>query len=133
MLNLKKEIYKKFFFTLVGVFVVLFSLAYFLLKDLLLSQLNPQHDNIILIMDSYNTIWAEILIAFVVLGTVAFLYIKRLSDTLLEDVQHLSEYMQAINDKNYEAIIQIQHYTEFLKIALIFKNLVKRLKQKEKK
>lgn len=133
MLNLKKEIYKKFFFTLVGVFVVLLSLAYFLLKDLLLSQLNPQHDNIILIMDSYNTIWAEILIAFVVLGTVAFLYIKRLSDTLLEDVQHLSEYMQAINDKNYEAIIQIQHYTEFLKIALIFKNLVKRLKQKEKK
>ncbi|WP_297432522.1 hypothetical protein [Sulfurimonas sp.] len=133
MLNLKKEIYKKFFFTLVGVFVVLFSLAYFLLKDLLLSQLNPQHDNIILIMDSYNTIWAEILIAFVMLGTVAFLYIKRLSDTLLEDVQHLSEYMQAINNKNYEAIIQIQHYTEFLKIALIFKNLVKRLKKKEKK
>ena len=118
---------------LVGVFVVLFSLAYFLLKDLLLSQLNSQHDNISLIMDAYNTIWAEVLIAFVVLGTVAFLYIKRLSDTLLEDVQHLSEYMQAINDKNYDAIIQIQHYTEFLKIALIFKNLVKRLKQKEKK
>ncbi len=118
---------------LVGVFVVLFSLAYFLLKDLLLSHLNPQHDNIVLIMDAYNTIWVEILVAFVVLGTVAFLYIKRLSDTLLEDVQHLGEYMQAINDKNYDAIIQIQHYTEFLKIALIFKNLVKRLKQKEKK
>ena len=100
---------------------------------MLLAHLNPENVNTVQIMDSYNTIWAEVIIAFVFFGIIAFLYIKRLHDALLEDVQHLDEYMQEINKKNYDAIIQIQHYTEFLKISLIFKNLVKRLKQKEKK
>ena len=133
MLDLKKDIYKKFFVAVIGLFSVVFAFAYVLLKDLLLEHLSPEHDNILQILDSYNTIWAEVLIAFVLFGIVAFLYIKKLHDALLEDVQHLDEYMQEINKKNYDAIIQIQHYTEFLKISLIFKNLVKRLKQKEKK
>ena len=133
MLDLKKDIYKKFFVAVIGLFSVVFALAYVLLKDLLLEHLRPEHDNILQILDSYNTIWAEVLIAFILFGIVAFLYIKKLHDALLEDVQHLDEYMQEINKKNYDAIIQIQHYTEFLKISLIFKNLVKRLKQKEKK
>ncbi len=133
MLDLKKDIYKKFFVAVIGLFSVVFALAYVLLKDLLLEHLSPEHDNILQILDSYNTIWAEVLFAFVLFGIVAFLYIKKLHDALLEDLQHLDEYMQEINKKNYDAIIQIQHYTEFLKISLIFKNLVKRLKQKEKK
>jgi len=133
LLDLKKDIYKKFFVAVIGLFSVVFALAYVLLKDLLLEHLSPEHDNILQILDSYNTIWAEVLFAFVLFGIVAFLYIKKLHDALLEDLQHLDEYMQEINKKNYDAIIQIQHYTEFLKISLIFKNLVKRLKQKEKK
>ena len=133
MLDLKKDIYKKFFVAVIGLFSVVFAFAYVLLKDLLLEHLSPEHDNILQILDSYNTIWAEVLFAFVLFGIVAFLYIKKLHDALLEDLQHLDEYMQEINKKNYDAIIQIQHYTEFLKISLIFKNLVKRLKQKEKK
>ena len=133
MLDLKKDIYKKFFVSIIGLFSVVFVLAYLLLKEMLLAHLNPENVNTVQIMDSYNTIWAEVIIAFVFFGIIAFLYIKRLHDALLEDVQHLDEYMQEINKKNYDAIIQIQHYTEFLKISLIFKNLVKRLKQKEKK
>jgi len=133
LLDLKKDIYKKFFVSIIGLFSVVFVLAYLLLKEMLLAHLNPENVNTVQIMDSYNTIWAEVIIAFVFFGIIAFLYIKRLHDALLEDVQHLDEYMQEINKKNYDAIIQIQHYTEFLKISLIFKNLVKRLKQKEKK
>ncbi len=133
MLELKKDIYKKFLLSIIGLFSVVFTLAYVLLKELLLEYLNPETVNVVQVIDSYNTIWAEIIIAFVLVGIIAFLYIKKLHDALLEDVEHLGEYMQEINKKNYDAIIQIQHYTEFLKISLIFKNLVKRLKQKEKK
>ena len=133
MLDLKKDIYKKFFVSIIGLFSVVFALAYVLLKELLLTHLNPEAVNVVQVLDSYNTIWAEVIIAFVLFGIIAFLYIKKLHDALLEDIEHLDEYMQEINKKNYDAIIQIQHYTEFLKISLVFKNLVKRLKQREKK
>ena len=133
MLELKKDIYKKFFVSIIGLFSVVFAVAYLLLKELLLEHLNPETVNILQVIDSYNTIWAEIIIVFVLVGIIAFLYIKKLHDALLDDVEHLDEYMQEINKKNYDAIIQIQHYTEFLKISLVFKNLVKRLKQREKK
>ena len=133
MLDLKKDIYKKFFVSIIGLFSVVFALAYVLLKELLLTHLNPEAVNVVQVLDSYNTIWAEVIIVFVLFGIIAFLYIKKLHDALLEDVEHLDEYMQEINKKNYDAIIQIQHYTEFLKISLVFKNLVKRLKQREKK
>lgn len=133
MLDLKKDIYTKFLVTIVLLFSAVFSVAYFLLKELLLAQLNPEHDDVLMIIDSYNTIWAEVLIVFVVLGVVAFLYIKKLNDTVMEDVEHFTEYLEEVNKKNYDAVVQIQHYTEFLKMSLIFKNLLKRLKAKEKK
>jgi hypothetical protein len=133
VLDLKKDIYTKFLVTIVLLFSAVFSVAYFLLKELLLAQLNPEHDDVLMIIDSYNTIWAEVLIVFVVLGVVAFLYIKKLNDTVMEDVEHFTEYLEEVNKKNYDAVVQIQHYTEFLKMSLIFKNLLKRLKAKEKK
>ncbi len=133
MLDLKKDIYTKFLVAVVLLFSVVFSVAYFLLKDLLLAHLNPEHDDVLMIIDSYNTIWAEVLIVFVLVGVVAFLYIKKLNDTIMEDVEHFTEYLEEVNKKNYDAVVQIQHYTEFLKMSLIFKNLLKRLKAKEKK
>ena len=133
MLDLKKDIYKKFFVAIVALFTAVFTLAYFLLKNLLLAHLNPEHDNIVMILESYNTVWAEVFIAFVFFGMFAFLYIKKLNDMIMEDVEHFTQYLYKINKKNYDAVIQIQHYTEFLKISLIFKNLLKRLKSKEKK
>ena len=100
---------------------------------MLLAHLNPEHDDVLMIIDSYNTIWAEVLIVFVLVGVVAFLYIKKLNDTIMEDVEHFTEYLEEVNKKNYDTVVQIQHYTEFLKMSLIFKNLLKRLKAKEKK
>lgn len=133
MLDLKKDIYKKFFLAIIGLFGALFSFAYFLLKEFLLTHVNAEHNDMVQLLESYNTIWAEIVVAFICFGLIAFFYVKRLDDALMDDVENLSRYMEEINKKNYDAIIHIQHYREFLKISLLFKNLVKRLKQREKK
>jgi nitrate/nitrite-specific signal transduction histidine kinase len=84
-------------------------------------------------MSAYNSVWTEICLVFVFVSIAAFFYIKKLRDDIMEDVEHFTEYLEAINKKNYDAHLQIQHYTEFLKMALVFKNLVKRLGAKKKK
>ncbi|WP_457743242.1 hypothetical protein [Sulfurimonas sp.] len=113
--------------------MLLFVLAYFLIKDFLLKNINPQNHDMVLLLGTYNTIWAEVIIAFVIISIGAFLLVKRFSDKLLEDTHHFTEYLEEINKKNYDAVVHIQHYTEFLRMSLIFKNLVKRLKPKDKK
>ena len=133
MLNLKKDIYRKFFFIFVGTFFLVFTLAYFLIKDFLLEIVNSNNHDILKFIDTYNTIWAEVIIAFIIISIGSFLVVKKFSDNLLADTNHFTEYLEEINKKNYDAIVQIQHYTEFLRMSLIFKNLVKRLKAKEKK
>lgn len=133
MLDLKKDIVKKFFVTIVFLFIAVFTVAYFLLKQMLLSNLDPAHDNIFKFLDIYNTIWAEIILVTIFFGFIAFLYIKKVSDALLEDVENFSDYIEEINKKNYDAVVKIQHYKEFLKMSLVFKNIVKRLGQKKKK
>ncbi len=100
---------------------------------MLLSNLDPAHDNIFKFLDTYNTIWAEIILVTIFFGFIAFLYVKKFAEALLEDVENFSDYIEEINKKNYDAVVKIQHYKEFLKMSLVFKNIVKRLGQKKKK
>lgn len=83
--------------------------------------------------ETYNIIWAGIFMLFVVGVGISFIFVKKFADEVTTDVNNFTNYLEEINKKNYEAPIQIQHYVEFLKMSLLFKNLVKRLKQKKKK
>lgn len=132
MLDLKKDIYTKFFATVIVLFFIVFTVAYILIKELLLTTLNPEQYDIVMIIDTYNTIWAEVFILFIFLSVIVFIFVKLFTDRLLRDIEHFTEYLVEINNKNYDAILQIQHYTEFLRMALTFKNLVKRLRPKSK-
>jgi len=50
-----------------------------------------------------------------------------------EDTKQIIEYLQAISKKNYETIIRINYFQDFLEISLLLKNLIKRVNQKDKK
>lgn len=74
------------------------------------------------------------------IGVVAFLLFigviyasKKISDKVSSDILGLKSYLRDINAKEYESVIKIEHYVEFLEISVLLKNIVKRLKQKEKK
>lgn len=132
MLDLKKDIYTKFFSAVIVLFFIVFAVAYMLIKELFITTLNPEQYDMVMIIDTYNTIWAEVFILFALLSGIIFVLVKFFTDKLLRDIEHFTEYIEEINKKNYDAILKIQHYTEFLRMALTFKNLVKRLRPKSK-
>lgn len=113
-------------------FLVILITAYILIKNLLLQNINYETNDVVHLLDTYNSIWTGIFVLFLVGLGISFIFVKKIADEITTDVNNFTKYLEEINKKNYEASIQIQHYIEFLKMSLIFKNLVKRLKSKEK-
>ncbi len=71
---------------------------------------------------------------FIFLAFVAFAYYlaNRMSRRLRHDINRISDYLDEIARKNYKAEIKTSYYAEFLQIAIQLKNLVKKLRQREK-
>lgn len=75
--------------------------------------------------------WTHYVEVVVVLFLFCFYIVKKMCDKIEADVNALTLYLEALNDKDYNAHIKIRHNLEFLKISLLLKNLVKRLQQKK--
>ncbi|WP_297442516.1 hypothetical protein [Sulfurimonas sp.] len=104
-----------------------------MIKNLILENINYETNDVVMLLDTYNSIWAGIFVLFIVGLGISFIFVKKFADEVTRDINNFTKYLEEINKKNYEAPIQIQHYLEFLKMSLVFKNLVKRLKSKDKK
>jgi hypothetical protein len=118
---------------MITLFLVLLITAYILIKNLILENINYETNDVVFLLDTYNSIWAGIFILYLFGLGISFFFVKKFAEEITRDVNSFTQYLEEINKKNYEAPIQIQHYVEFLKMSLIFKNLVKRLKAKDKK
>jgi len=116
MLQLYTALLVKFISVLIGAFVALFALTYFLFTQ----DLSPQ------------TLWFELFISYVVVFVLAFYIYKKIVQNIASDVNEIKEYLEDINAKKYDSPIKIAHYLEFLEIALLLKNLVKRVKNRDK-
>jgi magnesium-transporting ATPase (P-type) len=134
MKKIKQDVFTKIMMIFMGVFFILFVISYALFKYFLLNTLSQTSLNPEVIISQYNTIWIEISILATLLF-IAMLYIlRKLNAKLEEDINAIDTYVKEISEhKNYDAVIKIKHYLEFLEIAVVFKNIAKRLKQKEKK
>jgi hypothetical protein len=55
-----------------------------------------------------------------------------MSEKISYDIEQITNYLDEITKKNYGAVIKIEYFYEFLQIALIVKNLVKKLHSKDK-
>ncbi|WP_457745952.1 hypothetical protein [Sulfurimonas sp.] len=132
MLKLEQDIKRKFIGLFLVTFMLIFVSAYLFVKELLLKSI---HDTALLakIMQQYNIIWLEIGVIFLLLFSLSYYIVNTLSKKILQDVQAKETYLEEINNKKYDAVIKIENYVEFLKMSLLLKNIVKRLKQKEKK
>lgn len=58
---------------------------------------------------------------------------KREFRKISKDTQEITEYLQSVSEKNYDAQVKIKHFHEYLHISVLLKNLVKRVNNKEKK
>jgi len=127
MLKLKKDISTTFLATFIGSFIVLFAVAYALLKSLFLEHADAT------LLSSFNAVWLEIGFVFIVVFAISYFFIKRLQNRITQDTSEIQNYLEAIDAKKYDAVLQIKYYTEYLHIAVLLKNLVKRVKNKTKK
>ena len=84
-------------------------------------------------MWSSSSLW--ILFVFnVILIIMALIYLyKTVLERLLVDIEALSNYADAISNKEYGTALHVENYFEFLHISVQLKNLVKRLNNKDKK
>lgn len=84
------------------------------------------------VFKSYATITSRLLfaIAFFVITAVAISY--RLSLRIQYDIDEVINYLDKIGNKNYKAVIKTKYFSEFLLISLKLKNLMKKLRNREK-
>lgn len=85
-----------------------------------------------LMLRQFWDILFDVLIVYSVFIVFAYFLALRVSKRLQHDVDEVIDYLDAIGEKDYKAVLKIRYYKEFLQIALQLKNVVKRLRQREK-
>lgn len=83
-------------------------------------------------MDSFYSLYFTLFIVILITITLSFYISKTMSKRVLSDIAQITNYLNEISKKNYEAVIKIEHFYEFLQISVMLKNLVKKLNAKEK-
>ena len=134
MKKIKKDTLIKVFMIFIGAFSFLLIGVYALFKNFLLELISKNSLHSQQILSDFNLVWIQFFILALLVFSLAFYFLKKLNTKLTDDIKEIKNYVTEISEhKNYEAIIKIKNYTEFLEISLILKNIVKRLKQKDKK
>ena len=125
MKKITKQLLVRFSLILGGVIFIVLLASYMLLKSLFLEQ------NIAL--DLLNTLYIELLLFSFILLPLAFYFYKKTVDTLQEEIDSFQNYIDKIDQKEYEATFKAKHFQEFLQLSVSLKNIIKRLYSKDKK
>lgn len=114
MLSIEKDFFKKIIFILSISFLGLFFISY-------------------LLIDIFHSSWFILFLVYIIVFSTLGIYIKQKLTKLTNDISTISKYVEDINNKNYNAIVKVDNYIEFLKISINLKNIAKRLNSKTKK
>ncbi len=115
------QVFTKIFLLFVSIFSIFLITAYFSLK--------PQIE----FLDAYNQTWIKLVIASVIVLVIIYFFIKSVSYKLTQDAEKFQNYLEEVSNKNYQAVVKIKYFHEFLEMSLRLKNLVKRLNNKDSK
>lgn len=134
MKSVQKGIFLKVFQLFIVAFTLLYTLTYILLYNYMQELSKTYKIQESLLLAHVNNIFIFLAIIFLILSLISLFFIKKLQHELQEDIESLESYVVEISvHKNYEAILHIKHYLELLSISVTLKNIVKRVRQKEKK
>ena len=125
MKYLKKTLLTRFLVLLVGSVFLSSFITYLFVKSLLLEK------NIDVV--ELDLLYFILIPIFLLIITASFYLYKTVVDRVAEDINQILTYLQAISKKNYERVIRIKYFQDFLAISLLLKNLIKRVNQKDKK
>jgi len=114
LLSIEKDFFKKIIFILSICFLTLCFVSY-------------------LLIEIFQTSWFFVVFAYILIFSALSFYIKQKLKKLTDDINTISTYVEDINNKNYNAIVKVENYIEFLKISINLKNIAKRLNSKTKR
>ena len=116
--------FSKLFFLIAISFLLFLIASYFSLKLIIVDAGN---------IELYNQVWVILGGLYIFILILIYLSIKSINYKLSEDIEHFQDYLNEVSNKNYEAIVIIKYFHEFLEMSLRFKNIVKRLNNKDTK
>ena len=118
------QTFSKLFFLIAISFLLLLMASYFSLKLLIVDSEN---------LEIYNQIWMILIALSIFILILIYFYIESIRYKFTEDIEHFQGYINEISNKNYQAVIKIKYFREFLEMSLRLKNIVKRLNNKDTK
>ena len=84
------------------------------------------------VMTDFYSLWSKLAVIFVIIILIAFYISRTMSKKIVLDIDEITKYLDEISNKNYNAVVKPRHFSEFLQISLLLKNLVKKLSSREK-
>ena len=123
MLKIDKT-FTKLFFLIAILFLLFIVVSYFSLKLIIVDSEN---------IELYNQVWMILGALYLFILTLIYLSIKSINYKLSEDIEHFQDYLEEVSNKNYQAVVKIKYFHEFLEMSLRFKNIIKRLNNKHSK
>jgi len=116
--------FTKLFSLIVITFLSFFIAAYFSIKFIVVEAEN---------LELYNQVWIILGVLISLILLLIYYTIKSMNNKLSQDVKELQDYLEEVSDKNYEAVVKIRFFSEFLEMSLRLKNIIKRLNNKDTK
>jgi signal transduction histidine kinase len=84
------------------------------------------------IMHHFYTLWFKLAASFILFIFIALIVAYKTSKKAQYDIAQITHYLNEISAKNYMAALKPQYFREFLQITLLLKNLVKKLRNRDK-
>lgn len=85
-----------------------------------------------MLLEDFYSLWYRLTFVFVISIIIGLYLAYKISKKIRYDLQEITHYLREVSDKNYRAVIKPEHFSEFLYIAVILKNLAKKLNNRDK-
>ena len=118
------QVFIKLFFLFALLFFIFSATTYFLLKPI---------STELAVIDAYNGVWINLGLVSVFILFILYYIIKNISNKLSQDVEEFQNYLEEVSNKNYQAVVKIKYFHDFLEMSLRLKNIIKRLNNKQTK
>ncbi len=84
------------------------------------------------VMEYFYQLWLRLAASFALFILIALILAYKISKKVQHDIAQITHYLHEISAKNYLAVLKPQYFREFLQITLLLKNLVKKLRNRDK-
>jgi len=118
------QTFTKLLFQIAISFFLFLIVSYFSLKLIIVDAGN---------IELYNQVWMILGGLYLFIMIIIYFSVKSINYKLSEDIEHFQDYLDEVSNKNYEAVVIIKYFYEFLEMSLRLKNIIKRLNNKDMK